>query len=79
MVSIVTAAILAFIIVAGVIISRDRSGERPGTPSPHALDQSQWDRGGQRYGSHPNPWNVPAEELAVKSKSKPHLSPLPWT
>jgi hypothetical protein len=38
---IVMIAVAACILIAGAMIFRDREAERPGQPSPHALDQSQ--------------------------------------
>ncbi|MEF0942423.1 hypothetical protein [Rhizobium sp. BR 362] len=38
---IVMIAIAACILIAGAITFRERQPERPGQPSPHALDQSQ--------------------------------------
>ncbi|MEZ2224041.1 hypothetical protein [Rhizobium sp. RCC_161_2] len=38
---IVMIVVIACILVAGVLTFRERATERPGQPSPHALDQSQ--------------------------------------
>jgi hypothetical protein len=38
---IIMIAVLAFVVITGALVFHDRTGERPGQTSPHALDQSQ--------------------------------------
>lgn len=39
--NIVMIVVIACILIAGALTFRERDTERPGQPSPHALDQSQ--------------------------------------